>query len=130
MAQSMNHHIAVGFAADQRYVFDLQDVDTAGMTWEEAQAWIDEEYVKTAYEAAHPVGTTPLADKLLRVAAAYGPRPFASNTAWARRFARCAGKALGMVAITLDVANQSLRFGGVAPSAASQSSRTSAHEHE
>ena len=121
----MEHHIAVSFADDQHYDFDLQDVDTAGMTWEQAQAWIDEEYVNTPYEAAHPVGTTPLANKILRVAMAYGPQPFASNTAWARRFARCTGRAIGKIDIAVDVARQIVGGSGTAGAGQSETSTLS-----
>ncbi len=102
----MEHHIAVKFADSQEYDFTLHDADTADLTWEQAQAWIDEEYVNTGYEAANPVGTTPLADKIVCVAMAYGPQPFAGNTAWAKRFVRCTGRATGKIDIAVDVARQ------------------------
>ncbi len=110
----MEHHIAVKFADNQEYDFTLHDADTADLTWELAQQWIDEEYVNTGYEAANPVGTTPLADKILRVAMAYGPQPFAGNTAWARRFARCTGRAIGKIDIAVDVARQIVGSSGAA----------------
>jgi hypothetical protein len=102
----MEHHITVRFGDVQEFDFKLSGADTVGMTWEEAQRWIDEEYVNTGYEPASPVGTAPLADKILRIAMAYGPQPFANNTAWARRFVRCAGRAIGKINITVDIANQ------------------------
>ena len=104
----MEHHISVNFAGDREYAFHLQERDTASMAWEQAQAWIDEEYVHTAYESDDPVGTAPLADKIVRIAMAYGPQPFANNTAWARQFVRCAGRALGKIKITVNVARQSI----------------------
>jgi hypothetical protein len=102
----MEHHISVNFADNREYDFRLQERDTESIAWEEAQAWIDEEYVNTAYELAHPVATTLLADKIVRIAMAYGPQPFANNTAWAKQFLRCAGRALGKVNITVDVSRQ------------------------
>lgn len=118
----MEHNITVSFADDQQYDFRLCDGDTAGITWEQAQAWIDEEYVNTGYEAANPVGTTPLADKILRLAMAYGPQPFASNTAWARRFARCTGRAIGKIDIAVDVARQIVGSSGAARAGQSETS--------
>lgn len=102
----MEHHIAVKFADDQEYDFTLQDADTADLTWEQAQQWIDEEYVNTGYQADYPVGMTLLVDKILRIAITYGPQPFANRTAWAKRFARCAGRAIGKINIAVDVANR------------------------
>jgi hypothetical protein len=102
----MEHHISVNFARDGAFDFHLQDHDTAGIAWEQAQAWIDEEYVNTGDDAAHRVGTALLAEKIVRIAAAYGPRPFANKTAWAKQFVRCTGRAVGKVNITVDVACQ------------------------
>ncbi|HSQ02460.1 MAG TPA: hypothetical protein VLN59_00410 [Burkholderiales bacterium] len=102
----MEHHISVNFADDREYDFHLYERDTAGIAWEQAQAWIDEEYVNTAYESSDPVGTALLAEKIVRIAMAYGPQPFANNTAWAKQFVRCAGRALGKVKITVDVSRQ------------------------
>jgi hypothetical protein len=118
----MQHNIIVSFAGGQEYEFELQDADTAGMAWEQAQAWIDEEYVNTPYEAAQPVGTTLLADKILRIAMAYGPQPFASNTAWAKRFARCTGRAIGKIDIAVDVARQVVGSSGTARAGQSETS--------
>jgi hypothetical protein len=98
----MNHHIVVSFGDDREYEFELRDADTANMTWEAAQRWIDEEYVKTGQEAARPVGTVLLSEKILCIAKAHGPRAFATNGEWAICFARCAGKAIGRISITLD----------------------------
>ncbi len=106
----MEHHITVRFGGDQEYEFRLHDADTDGLTWEQAQAWIDKEYVNTGYEATYPVGVTLLADKILRIAMAYGPQPLASNTAWAKKFVRSTGKAIGKIHITVDVANQVVGF--------------------
>ena len=75
----MEHHIAVKFADDQEYDFTLHDADTADLTWEQAQQWIDEEYVNTGYQADYPVGMTLLVDKVLRIAITYGPQPFANG---------------------------------------------------
>jgi hypothetical protein len=118
----MEHHITVRFSDGQECDFRLDDGDTAGITWEQAQAWIDEEYVNTGYEAANPVATTPLADKILRVAMAYGPQPFVSNTAWARRFARCTGRAIGRIDIAVDVARQVIGSPGTARAGQSETS--------
>lgn len=118
----MEHHITVRFSDDQECEFRLHDGDTADITWEQAQAWIDEEYVNTGYEAANPVGTTPLADKILRLAMAYGPQPFVSNTAWAKRFARCTGRAIGKIDIAVDVARQVIGSSGTARAGQSETS--------
>ena len=102
----MEHHITVRFSDDKEYNFALHDDDTADVTWEQAQQWIDEEYVNTGYQADYPVGMTLLVDKLLRIAITYGPQPFANKTAWAKKFARCAGRAIGKINITMDIANR------------------------
>ncbi len=102
----MEQQIAVKFAAHHEFDFALQEADTADLTWEQAQRWIDEEYVNTGYQADYPVGMTLLVDKILRIAITYGPQPFANRTAWAKRFARCAGRAIGKINITVDVANR------------------------
>ena len=102
----MEHHITVSFGRDQAYLFELVDADTADMTWEQARHWIDEEYVNTGCEAARRVGTAALTDKVVRIAMAYGAQTFAANTAWANKFARCTGRAIGKIKITIDIANQ------------------------
>jgi hypothetical protein len=104
----MDHHITVHFPNEQEYEFHVSDGEHAVVTWEHAQAWIDEEYVNTRYQTTHPVGTAALADKVLRIAMAYGPQPFANNTAWAKAFARCTGRAIGKIKIRVDIANQSV----------------------
>jgi hypothetical protein len=78
----MEHHVTVRFSDDQEYGFRVPDADTAGLTC-----------------------MTLLVDKLLRIAITYGERPFANHTAWAKQFARCAGRALGKINITVDVSN-------------------------
>jgi hypothetical protein len=104
----MEHHITVDFARDRAFEFHLQDNDTADMAWEQAQNWIDEEFVRTAPDAVDRVGTTPLGEKIACIAAAYGPQPFANDTAWARRFVRCTGRTVGKVKITVDVVRQTV----------------------
>ncbi len=102
----MEHHITVSFGRDQAYLFELVDGDTADLTWEHAQHWIDKEYVNTGCEAARLVATAALTDKVLRIAMACGAQAFAANTAWANNFVRCTGRAIGKINITLDIANQ------------------------
>src|SRR5688572_5492472 len=104
----MEHHITVSFRDGQRYQFELPDADTADLSWDEAQHWLDEQYVSTGDGAEQSVGTTLLSDKVLRIATACGSRPFAEHTAWARQFARCTGRAMGKIRISVDVAKQSV----------------------
>jgi hypothetical protein len=106
----MEHHITVTFGADRKYDFRLRDEDTAGITWAQAQQWIDEEYVKTEFEAIRPAGVAPLADKILCIAIARGPETFAQDAGWAAQFARCAGRATGRVNVTVSVANRMVDF--------------------
>lgn len=106
----MNHHITVRFGDDQTYELEVSDAETASLKWEHAQQWIDAEYVGTEYEADNPVGIALLADKILCVAAARGPRVFAEDSAWTAQFARCIGTATGRINIDINVADRTVEF--------------------
>lgn len=106
----MDHHITVSFGADREYNFEVPDAEMAGLAQDQARSWIEEEFANLEPDLPTPLGKMVLADKLLIIVRAYGERPFASRTAWARQFARCAGKAVGRANVTIDVAHNDVGF--------------------
>lgn len=106
----MDHHIIVTFGSDQEYHFRVHDADTADLTQEQARQWLEQEYANLEPDLPSPLGKALLADKLLAIVKAYGQRPFASNTAWAKQFVRCAGKATGRTNVTINVATSVVGF--------------------
>lgn len=106
----MDLHITVTFGIEQEYSFRVHPAETASLTQEQARKWIEEEYANLEPDLPNPMGKALLVDKLLAIVRAYGQRPFASNTAWAKQFVRCAGKASGKPNVTIDVAKNVIGF--------------------
>ena len=106
----MDHHLTVTFDLDKEYTFTIREAQFANMTPEQAWKWIDEEYGDLEPQMPNPLGKVLFVDKVLAIAKAYGHRPFASNTAWAKQFVRCAGKASGRPHMKIDVTNNVVGF--------------------
>lgn len=106
----MEHFIMVKFGAQQQYPFRLNDADTAGLTAQEAQQWLDAELEKSGEEALNPVGKSLLADKVLRLARAAGPGEFARASPWAMQLVRCAAVLIHRANITIDVPASSVGY--------------------
>lgn len=106
----MDRHLTLTFGIDKEYSFMVREAQTANLTQEQARQWIDEEYTDLEPDMPNPLGKVLFVDKFLAIVKAYGHRPFASNTAWAKQFARCAGMATGKRSITIDVVNNVVGF--------------------
>jgi len=98
------------FGRGREFEFRVHESETAGLEREEAQRWLDEQYVNLGCEPINPMGKVLLSDKLLSVARAVGPDPFSKATDWANSFARCAAVLVGRPNITINVPDTSVGF--------------------
>lgn len=101
----MKATVTVVFAADSRFEIDT---DT-GLSGEAGMEWLDEQFEILEAEPLRASGKVLLADKVLAVAAAAGPRRFA-NPDFAQAFASYSVAALGRPIITVDVPELSVSF--------------------
>jgi hypothetical protein len=100
----------VTFGEGEEYEFRIADSELAGVSVERAQRWFDDEYVRADCEPANPVGKVLLSDKLLGIARAAGPEPFAGQTEWANAFALHAAVLVGRANVTINVPEATVGF--------------------
>ena len=100
----------MSFGEGRVYEFRVHESETAGITPEQAQGWLDEEYDRADCDPANPVGKILVSDKLLCVAGAAGPVPFAGRTEWAKAYALNAAIAVGRASVTVNVADATVGF--------------------
>ena len=82
---------------------------TAPMSAEDALRWLDEQFVAHECVPLKRTGKVLIADKLLALPAAVGPRQFDDAT-WAQAFARAASAALGKPLVRVDVESLTVTF--------------------
>ena len=101
----MNYTVTISFARDREYVFRIKD-SAARLSRDEAQLWLDREWLDLDCAPNHPLGKVLTLDKLLSVAKNAGEKRFAEGGRWAEDYAQSAIAALGRDDVRVDVAEQ------------------------
>jgi hypothetical protein len=79
------------------------------LSFEAARRWLDENFVRLECEPLRGSGKVLLADKLVGIARAAGPKAFADE-AWALDYARAAAGALSKALIKVDVSRLAVSY--------------------
>ena len=103
----MHSEVKVVFDAGQEFRIDLNEVQP--LPNEAARAWLDQQFVELDCEPLRATGKVLVADKVLVVAQAAGPKLF-SDEAWRAQFARAASTALGKPVMRVDVAAMAITY--------------------
>lgn len=101
----MTTTVTVAFAPDREYEFKLH-ADEALPTREEAQSWLERQWLELECVPNNPVGKVLALDRILSVARDAGEKRFAANGDWARDYVRAVAVALERPAIRVDVAEK------------------------
>lgn len=103
----MRSEVKIVFGPDQEIdlVVDAGEV----LSFEAARRWLDEQFIKQGCEPLRGAGKVLIADKILGVAAAVGPRAF-EDASFAMDYARAASGALSKALLRVDVAKLSLSY--------------------
>ncbi len=96
----MNSEVIVRWNEREHWRVELSRLEPLGM--EEARRWLDDQFTALECEPLRASGKVLLADKVLLVAQAAGPRRF-DDAAWLETYARAAHAVLVKPLITVDV---------------------------
>jgi hypothetical protein len=100
----MTQHITVSFGSGREYELTVNDADIAGMTKDQARAWLAKEFEVLECTPSNPMGKILVLDMILNVAKYGGEERFKQPGEWAKQFAAVVGCALERPAIRVDVA--------------------------
>ena len=99
----MPYQVIVSFGADRDYEFAVHDADVAGLTKDQARAWLAQEFEALECTPSNPMGKVLVLDMILNVAKYGGEPRFEQAGEWAKQFARVTAAALDRPAIRVDV---------------------------
>ncbi|TAH45677.1 MAG: hypothetical protein EYC67_10365 [Betaproteobacteria bacterium] len=99
----MPYQVIVSFGADREYEFAVHDADVAGLTKDQARAWLAQEFDVLECTPSNPMGKVLVLDMILNVAKYGGESRFQQAADWAKQFARVTAAALDRPAIRVDV---------------------------
>ncbi|MEX8492958.1 hypothetical protein [Sphaerotilus sp.] len=102
----MHHEMTVSFGPDREFRVAVE----SSMRPEDARHWLDEQFIAFDCEPQRASGKVLVADKLLAIAEAAGPKGFSAGDAWTMRFAAAAGAATARATLYIDVAGRTLSF--------------------
>jgi hypothetical protein len=105
----MRQEVIVQFGPDQRHAVALH-ADDAPLAPEEAQRWLDQEFIANDCEPLRASGKLLTADKVLALAGAAGNRRFIDDPGWAIAFARATLGALARPTVRVDVAGGAITY--------------------
>ncbi|MDO4718213.1 MAG: hypothetical protein Q4D74_09830 [Comamonadaceae bacterium] len=91
----------------QEFTFNLDHLPALSNA--EARQWLDDEYNRLGGEPLRPTGKLLLADKVVVVAQAAGPR-LLGDAAWGQRFAQAASASLGKPVVRVNVPALSVSY--------------------
>ena len=94
--------VTVAFARDREYEFKLHAGDPLP-TREEAQQWLERQWLELECSTDNPVGKILALDRILSVARYGGEKRFSAHTAWAQEYAKAVAVTLGRNAVRVDV---------------------------
>jgi len=101
----MTTTVTVAFARDRYYEFKLHESEKLP-TREEAQQWLERQWLELECSTGNPVGKILAIDRILSIARYGGEKRFAGNVDWAKDYAKAVAVTLGRKAVRVDVAEQ------------------------
>lgn len=101
----MTTTVTVAFARDREYEFKLHDAETLPPR-EEAQQWLERQWLELECSTDHPVGKILAIDRILTVARYGGEKRFANKEAWAKEYAKAVAAVLQLKVVRVDVAER------------------------
>jgi len=101
----MTQHITVAFGGAREYETIVSDADAAGLTKDQARAWLSHEFETLECTPSNPMGKILVLDMILNVAKYGGEERFKQGGDWAKKFATATAVALGRPTVRVDVAN-------------------------
>ena len=108
----MSSELIVRFNPQQEWRIDLSRLEPMGM--EEARRWLDDQFTAMECEPLRASGKVLLADKVLLVAQAAGPRRL-DDADWRTAYARATHAILVKPMITIDVAAMAVTYQATKP---------------
>jgi len=106
----MGCHVTVVAESGERYEFELQDADLAGLDARQAQEWLGREFEAAGCVPTNPVGKLLMADKILCLAKTQKEAAYAEPSPWVRQLVRMAAAAIGRAVLTIDLGAHSLGY--------------------
>jgi len=103
----MHSEVSVTLGPQQEFRFDLAGAEP--MAHEAARRWLDDEFIRLECEPLRASGKVLLADKVLTVAHAAGPR-LLNDAQWFGAFARATTAALARPSVRVDVPAMAVTF--------------------
>lgn len=103
----MHSVVTVSLDSSQEFRFELDGVEP--MAHEDARRWLDNEFIRMECEPLRASGKVLLADKVLLVAQAAGPRRL-DDADWRTAYARATHAILVKPMITIDVAAMAVTY--------------------
>jgi hypothetical protein len=103
----MRSEVSLTFPDAANLRLDLNEVQP--MPHDVARWWLDDQFTTMGCEPFRATGKLLVADKVLCVAQAAGPKKFA-DAKWAMEFARAASAALAKPAVHLDLKAMSITY--------------------
>ncbi len=97
--------VTVAFARDREYEFKFGE-DDALPTREEAQQWLERQWLELECSPNNPMGKVLALDRILSVARDAGERRFAANGDWAKDYAKAVAITLDRPAVRIDIPEQ------------------------
>ena len=105
----MRQELIVTFGSDHRFEVALP-AGQALPAPEVGRRWLDEQFTANDCEPLRASGKVLIADKVLALANAVGPKRFVQDTAWAQAFASATLGALARPVVTVDVEGGALSY--------------------
>lgn len=104
----MRGSVIVTFARNREYELRLTAGDQPLPTSQEAELWLSEQFDEFECTPSSLVGKVLTIDKVLEVARAAGEKRFASDIAWAERYARAVLATLNREIVRVDIAQNTV----------------------
>lgn len=99
----MTHAITVTFGPGSDYDFMVSNEEKAGLSRDQARAWLAKEFEALECTPTNPMGKVLVLDMILNVAKYGGEARFQAGGEWAQRFAQAVAVCLDRPALRVDV---------------------------
>jgi hypothetical protein len=104
--------VMVSFGVQREYALEVAERDLAGLSAEDARAWLADGFDEAGCEPSNPMGKVLAADLLLGVARAAGEERFMQASPWRTRYAAAALKLRDARELVVDAAAYEVRVLG------------------
>ena len=101
----MTTTVIVAFAPGREYEFKLH-ADEALPAPDDAQQWLERQWLELECQPNHPMGKVLALDRILTVARDAGEKRFVARGDWANDYVRAVAVTLGRPVIRIDLAEQ------------------------